>query len=451
MKNYLIGLDIGTSAIKGVLLSADGTGDAVTGRSPFVYTRGEDQSVEISAEDYLESCLTLIRELTSKVPDDGVVVGVAAASASGNTLLLDENGKPTTPIINWQDHRVTTEAKEIFGENFDRKSYYLSTGWSFGFKSFPLAHLSWLYKHEPEKLKNADSVCMSTEYLYKELTGEYGISTSAGTPFFLIDQRTGKYNTQILDLFGIPETKVPPVFKVGQVVGKVNAHGAEISGLPVGTPVCAGTFDHPSAARGVGVLKEGQMLLSCGTSWVGFYPINDRNVVAENKMLIDPFLSDYNGPWGGMISLEAVSLKLDDYIQKFIATGSGRFKTFESYSKQSEPGAGGLTIKMNEEDDETLIASYPKHHIARAMMECICTMLKAEFDVLQAGGVHADTAVMVGGPTECPFWTEIIEQFTGMKVEIRHGAFAGARGAAMVAGIGAGLWKNEAEAFKIIG
>lgn len=452
MTNYLIGLDIGTSSIKGVLLPADRASDGVTGRQPFTYTTRPGGVIEIAAADYLAACCALLRQLAAAIPPDGRLCGVAAASASGNTLLLGPDGAPCTPIFNWQDARTDAAVTDaVLGADFDADAYYRSTGWRLNKKTFPLAHLAWWKTYEPDKLANASAVCMSTEYLTRVLTGGWGITTSAGTPFYLIDQLTGRYHTEVLERYGVAESKLPPVVPVGAMLGRVTAAGSALCGLPAGTPFYAGTFDHPSAARGVGVLKPGQLLLSCGTSWVGFYPLADRQTAVDNRMLVEPFLSESGGAWAGMVSLASVAARIDETIRAYVDDSAERYHIFQAESRRSSPGAGGLVIAMDGTDDPAVIRSAPRPDVARAIMECVVRMLKKDFDRLALGGVTADSAVMVGGPSESPFWTEVIGYMTGLKVEIRHGAFAGARGAAMVAGIGAGLWKDEEAARSVIG
>ena len=445
MKKYVIGLDIGTSSIKGILARVDEREEFVTGRCGFDYVTDDRGTVEISAGSYMNSCMTLLKKLSSALPDDGELLAVSTATASGNILFLDENYNPISTIVNWQDKRTNDEPDTILGADFDKEAYFKSTGWAFDGKTFPLATLSRLKVNNPELFSKNNKLCMSTEYMYYCLTGEWGLSTSAGTPFYLIDQQTGKYRTDILEKFGLKAEQLPPVLPVGTIVGKVTEDGNKLSGLPVGTPLIAGTFDHPSAARGVGVLKEGQMLLSCGTSWVGFYPIDDREKAVKNKLLIDPFLSENNGPWAGMVSLASVAAKIEDYIRMYVCNEGNVYKTFEKYSSESEIGAGGLKLTLSDADNAEEIKKYPKRHIARAIMECVVGMLQKDFERLEAGGVKATSAVMVGGPSECPLWTKIIEQITGMTVVIRHGSFAGSVGSASVAGIAAGVFENEAQ------
>ena len=435
----LIGLDIGTSSVKGILAENDGR-IVKTARKGFIYTQLENGGVEISAEDYIDVCFAAIRELSA---GQDKIDGFCASSASGNLLLLDENGRPMTPVFNWQDKRVTTEAKEILGE-MDTAEFYKKTGWPFSYKTMPLALLCYLKKHTPETIQNCGMVCMSTEYLYYRLTGKWGISTSAGTPFFLIDQKSGKYLPEILEKIGIDEEKVPPVMPCGKALGEVTAEAEKHSGLKEGTPVVLGSFDHPSAARGVGVLKKGEMLLSCGTSWVAFMPVNDRAKAEKAKALIDPYLSDGGGAWGAMVSASSLSERIGLYVKRYIDTSRDAYRIMGELASRYENG--GLSLSLWEEPDDRLTAGYEKGNIARAIMESAIRILKAKLSVLEEAGLKAQTAVMVGGPSENPMWRKLIWEMCGIRVTVRHGAYAGAVGAAAIAGIGIGLFQNEKEA-----
>jgi len=447
-EKFIIGLDIGTSSIKGVMVSADGK-ERYTGRVPFTYTTRDDGSVEIPADKYLDCCYRLLREFGEKLPEGAEIVALSAASASGNLLLLDANGDPAGPIFNWQDHRVTDEFTRIFPD-FDCDSYYRSTGWAFTLKTFPLAILSWYKCHYPDVLSDCSKVCMSTEYLYSKLTGKWGIGTSAGTPFYLIDQVTGEYNSDILETLGIPLDKLPPVMKTGSILGTVTAEAAAECGLPAGIPVIIGTFDHPSAARGVGVCKEGQLLLSCGTSWVGFYPIVEREKVVSAKMLVDPFLSEIGGPWAGMVSLASLSGQIEAFTKAYVDNSDIWYRKLVEYSAESETGAGGLSIDLLSEPNEAEIKKHEKKHIARAIMENVINMLSDKMSDITDAGIVCNEAVMVGGPSENPLWAQLISEKTGMRVRVMHGSYAGAVGAAVLAGTAVGIYPDQENACKCL-
>lgn len=438
----LIGLDIGTSSVKGVRITDNGKIEK-TAHEGFAYTVQKDGGVEIPAKDFLSACLRAIRTLSEGAKEE--ICGLCASAATGNTLLLDENDAPLTPIFNWQDTRVTSEANEILGE-LDADSFYRQIGWPFGGTTFPLAHLSYWKVHMPQIYKKAKSVCMSTEYLYKYLTGNFGISRSAGTPFFLIDQKTGKYIPEILEKLEITEGMLPPVGKCGQIAGRVRKEHAEECGLMEGTPLMLGSFDHPSAARGAGILEEGQLLLSCGTSWVGFFPIRDREKAASQGMLLDPFLSENGGPWGAMTSVPSVSAQIKTYVNRYVDASPNAFKTLSALAGKAENGAGGLKLVITEAPEDTKVEGYSKENIARAIMEGTVSLLKDKLDTLKKNGICAKEAVMVGGPSEDPMWIKLIEEMCGFSVRTAQGAHAGAVGAAIMAGIGAGIFTDEESA-----
>lgn len=441
--DYLIGLDIGTSSVKGVLLTVEGQ-VVKSSRGAFAYKQVGEAGLELVAEEYLAVCLSTIKELASSATD-GEVKGVCASSASGNLLLLDEDHKPATGIIGWQDRRVTEEAKDVLGD-LDIEAFYDCIGWRFSFKTFPLAQLCYIKKHNPKLLEQCSAVCMSTEYLYYELTGKWGISTSAGTPFYLIDQKKGQYIDELLARLEISPEKVPPILPCGQMLGGIKKEIADACGLPEGTPVVLGSFDHPSAARGVGVLKEGQMLLSCGTSWVTFLPVADREKAIRGRTLVDPFLSEKGGCWAVMSSLASLSGKIYRYVERYIDDSADAFSKLSKLCAQSQSGANGLVINLLEEPVDEVITKYTKQDIARAIMEGTVLLLKNKLDILKEKGFTADSAIMVGGPSEDPMWRTLIEEICHISVQVKHASYAGAVGAAVLAGIGVGIYENEEEA-----
>ncbi len=442
--NYLMGLDIGTSSVKGVLLTTDGR-VITSAKGVFTYQQFPNGGLEVDAKDFLNVCLDTMKRL-AKAAGDGVIKGVCASSASGNLLLLDQDGNPSTGIINWQDKRVTEEAKEILGE-MDPDAFYKCIGWPFGYKAFPLAQLCYIKKHDPELLTSCSAVCMSTEYLYYALTGKWGITTSAGTTFYLIDQEKGCYIDSLLDTLEIDKAKLPPILPCSHVLGGIKEEMAEACGIPAGTPVVLGTFDHPSAARGAGILKEGEMLLSCGTSWVAFFPISSREKGTDAGMLIDPFLTP-DGCYGAMTSVASLSARIQLYVHRFIDDSNEAFQKLSALAATSKPGANGLCINPTLEPDEKHILTYDKADIARAIMEGTVTLLKARLDFLAEKGITAKSAVMVGGPSEDPMWITLIEEMCGLSVRVVHGAFAGAVGAAVIAGVGVGEYASEEDAHK---
>ena len=117
---------------------------------------------------------------------------------------------------------------------------------------------------------------MSIEYLNYILTGKWGLSPSMGTPFYLLDQEKGEYSELLLNKFGISKQQLPPIMSKGTVLGTVDSDIGYQLGLKPDTKIVLGSFDHPSCATGAGVYGFDEVLLSCGTSWVEFFPMENR-------------------------------------------------------------------------------------------------------------------------------------------------------------------------------
>jgi sugar (pentulose or hexulose) kinase len=431
--DYLIGLDIGTSAVKGVL--TDLGGKVVQSKSKKLSYYYKNGLKLLDADKFCDVCFEVIKELVCALPQGGNIAALCASGASGN-LMFVKNGESCSPVFGWQN-QIAEDITNKHLSALTAEDVYNTVGWH-KINSFPLAVLAYVKEKTSELISAADTICMHIEYLNFKLTGKWGITVSMGTPFYLINQTTGSYNKEYLEIFGIKEGQLPPIMDNCAALGGINSFAAEKTGLSAGTPVVLGTFDHPSAARGAGVFDENQVLLSCGTSWVLLLPFADRKTPLSKKMLIDRFMYP-NGNWCGMVSLSSVSEKIKMYINKYL--GDITDKEFDELAEKSVYGANGLTIDAIEDNADR----YAKSDIARAIMESIAKELGA---MLKRANVGAEEMTAVGGITNSAIWTRVISEITGKKIKIVNGEHAGAVGAAAMAGVGAGIFKNEREAFQ---
>ena len=294
--------------------------------------------------------------------------------------------------------------------------------------------LCWLKTHEPETLKKASFVTMSTEYLNFKLCGKWGVSPSAGTPFHLIDQKCGKYYKPYLEKLGITEAMLPPVMPIGEEVGTVSKEASELTGLPAGTPIKLGTFDHIAGGIGAGVTKPGQLMLSCGTSWVFFVPTSEREISIKERLITDPFLSSFGGSWCCMKSLPSIANNINEYVFRYISSDKDCFEKLDKYCLEAKKDANGLKIDpLVHPDDAPDLTGWDKTDVARALMTGVSEKLKETLKMLEKIDVVAKSVVMVGGPSQSAVWRSVISEITGIEVKAASGAFTGALGAAKIA------------------
>ena len=439
---YLIGLDIGTTAIKGVIVSTKGEVlNTVTGGYNYF---GEDGQKLLNPEEFIEVCFSVIKKLTNCLLRSDKVLSVCSCCASGNLIMLDKEDKPITPIIGWQTH-ISLDDKNAFFTKEEQDSFYETVGWPLGI-GFPAAYLAAIKIHHPELIEKSESIAMSAEFLNFTLTGKWGISHSMGTPSFLMNQEKGTYNMPLLKKLGIEDKNLPPIYNKGTVLGSVKPEIAEKIGLSADTKIVLGSFDHPSGAMGSGVFEEGEMLLSCGTSWVEFFPVSSRDFAISTRGLVDRFMLD-GAPYCVMKSITSISEKIDTLRLHYL--GKISHKEYDDLVRGSSLGSNGLRFNFTEED-YTIGENYSKSDIARAIIEGAAFILKDNLEILEKCGLKAEKVTMIGGISNSADCVKIVSEVLKRPIRVANGQAAGAIGAALLGGIGVGVYKNEKDAYCVI-
>ena len=426
--SYSIGLDLGTSSAKGVLLSRNSEVVKEFSARFELYEaslHGGSKYIGIDTEKYYYTICKVIKKLAQAVPSMAIK-GLAIVSASGNTLLCNRYGEPLIKAYSWLNEPMNQEVKTILGD-IDREELAHISGWQF-YSTFPLAHLSHVKVNEQELLKKAERVCMTTEYVLFKLTGKWGIDRSTATPSYLYNQLSEKWHMPFLSRLNIPVEKLPAIYDSGYQLGYISTDSSRDTGLAEGTKVFLGCFDHPAAARANGITKQGQLLISCGTSWVCFFPHNNRDMILQQKLLCDPFLSP-NGEWGAMFSLPQIGKKIDSIISRYISNERNKFKRFDNLASQAKPDAIGLKINPMV-DIEGDLSDYPQESIARATMEGTAYALKERLNALAECGISFKSALMAGGPSKSKVWLKTLSEILGIDIKVIFGEYSGAVGAA---------------------
>ena len=379
-----IGLDLGTGTIKGVLWNpADGI--IASGKRTVPLLRPQEMFVEINPETYFDTLYSLLEELSGK--SDSPIEGIAFAAASGNTLLCNENAVPQTQIISWLDKRIDWMPPEDW-------DVFAVTGWP-SMKAFPLAHLEYFKRTRPE-LTGKSHFAMNNDWAAWVLTGKHKLDYSNAVTSQLQNVRKKCYEQKYLDYFSLTCDHLPELVSTGEKIGCLKEEFCS-GNLTEETAVFAGSFDHPAAARGVGVLSPDEMLLSCGTSWVGFQPIPANTQVVKGE-LFDPFQSGSGKYAAKMFSLAAVGIEIENFIKEHYKNASNAYDLFND-----DPEALPLMQSIVDRVTEKIRLASPRR------------------------------IVMTGGPSEGKAWRRLLlEKLPCIEFSPQQ-SFAGAVGAAMIA------------------
>lgn len=390
--NY-IGLDLGTGAIKAVLWNKEkGILERISERVEF--SRPAPGFVEMDPDAYLEQFMKIVKTLAAASGKE--ISGIAFTAASGNTLLCDQEGNALTPIISWLDTRLGDEF-------FPPESWEVrkTTGWP-ALKTFPLMHLEYFKRKAPALLAGS-IVAMNNDFLTWQLCGNHLLDSSNAAPFYLVEQATGKLAPYVKEYYNLSENQLPEIVPPGTFAGYLKEKW-QGGNLTSNTRIHCGSFDHPAGARAAGITSPGELLLSCGTSWVGFYPAAKREDIPASD-LCDVFQSSCGGCWGGMFSLAKVGVEVEAFTVERFGNIPERYRLF------------------NEEAMDRKSASF-------ARMKEVIFRFKEKFDL------HGPFTriVISGGPSEGAAWKKYTEEFLDVPVKSSpYLSYTGAAGSAIMA------------------
>mgnify|MGYP001791420525 CR=1 FL=1 len=428
----VLGVDIGTSSSKGVLVTFQGhiLRSAVRAHS---VERPFPGQVEMSAEIWWQEFVDIATELT--LPGDVDVVCVGVSGMGPCVLVTDELSRPLRPAILYGvDTRATTQIDALNAaidpaEILDRCGSALSSQ-AVGPK------LAWIRENEPEVFARAKRLYMPSSWLAYKLTGNYVLdyhSASQCTPMF--DTRSLSWYlpwaTQIA-----PGLELPPLRWPGEQAG-VTAHAA--AGIDAGVPVITGTIDAWSEALSVGAHNVGDLMLMYGTTMFLINTVKAQITSASMWGTVGA-LEGTRSLAGGMATSGAITSWLRELV------GSPDYATLLDEAEASGPGARGLLLlpyfagertPIMDPDARGVLAGLTLTHtrgdVYRAVLEAVALGVRHNIDVMRSAGGVIDRVVAVGGGTQGGLWTQIVTDVTGMKQVIPSKTIGASYGAALLA------------------
>ncbi|MFC0672740.1 FGGY-family carbohydrate kinase [Brachybacterium hainanense] len=432
----LLGLDVGTSSTKGVLVRPDGTVLAAAVRDHSV-SRPAPGLAEMDPRIWWEELRTISRELTGRC--EVRIEGVGVSGMGPCVALVDEDDEPVRPAILYGvDSRAQEEIdlleQELGAERILHRSGCMLTAQAAGPK------VLWIARHEPEAYARARRLLMPASYLVRRLTGAYVLDhASAAQTAPLYDLRARTWHRPSAER-AAPGLALPRLLWAGEVAGRIGPEiAAELPGLRAGTPVIAGTIDAWAEASSIGVDAPGDLMLMYGTTTflLGMTsgPITSRTLFAA------PGLSP--GAWtlsGGMAASGAITTWLRDLL------GTADVAPLVAEAAASPPGARGLLMLPYFSGERSPIAdpsargvlagltlSHTRGDMYRAVLEAAAFGARHHLEELAAAGCRVERVRAVGGGTRTGLWPQIVSDATGLVQQLsRHGTGA-AYGDAMLA------------------
>ena len=463
---YLLGLDIGTTHLKAGIFTLQGEPVVVKLASTPSHNLGEGRAI-YSPDELWDSVCGLLKETTGQLESGDKILSVAIASMGEAGLLIDGEGKPLTPIIAWYDSR----GKEVVDEwvaSFGAKRTLSITGLTPDY-IYSLMKLLWLRRHEPKLVAKANKWLCMMDYIIYRLTGEFATDYSIASRTMLFDISRRDWSEEIAEFAGLDIGLFPKVYPGGHVVGQVTKATAQSTGLHQGVPVCTGGHDHICGAFATGVFEPGKALDSMGTaeSLVAAY----RNIPKLEPEAVRGFgvgchvVSD---AYYLLAGITASGLSVEWFRNEFGGVEQGAadsrgvniYEVLVEAARQSPVGARGLVFIPHmrgagppdpDPYSRGAFVGIRDYHERKDFIRAILEGLAFEFaftlweseDVL---GQAVDKIQAIGGGTKNQLWMEIKSAVLNMPVEVPAVQESTLLGAALLGGLGAGVYRDEHEA-----
>jgi len=450
----LLGLDVGTTATKALLFDLEGNVCASASAS-YGLIMPETGWVEQDPEELWRAVVTVLRAITSQLQPGQKVLALAQSSQGGTTVPVDAAGQPTYNAISWMDGRAQAEYEEL-RRQYGGGAFAHKTGWPL-MAGLPLQHIRWLRDQQPDVFARSRHFLFVNDFIGRRLTGELSMNPSDASITQLLDIETGDWDDWLLMLAGIRREQLSPLRPSGAIFGKLTAEASAATGLPAGLPVINGAHDQYCAAIGMRVTRPGSVLLSCGTAWVLLAVPEDLEVGRRSGMALS--CHAVPGRWGAIRSLGAVGTSLDWLIDNIWAGHEGAtpenrsalYQAVNAAAAHSGPGAHGLifcplagghagSFGVAQGGFLGLTLTHGRGDLSRAVMEGVACELRWALDEIRAAGVMVDELTMVGGAARSPIWPQIVADVTEVNVSVPAITEAASWGAAVLAGIGVGVF-----------
>jgi xylulokinase len=437
----VLGIDLGTSGCKTVLVARDGK-ILATATAAYPLSTPKPLWSEQDPHHWWEGLVASVREVVKKCPKE-TIEGIGIGGQMHGATLLDKNNNVVRPAILWNDGRCQAECDAIH-KKFP--GVIKETG-NRALVGFTAPKLLWVQNHEPKLWKKVTTVLLPKDYLRLRLTGEKVAEMSDGAGMLLLDVAKRRWSKKMLAVCNIDETYLGRLIEGTDISGHVTPEAAQELGIPVGVPVVGGAGDQAAGAVGAGSVAPGQTTIALGTSGVVF--TTTKGYSPEKDGRLHTFCHAIPGMWHQMGVMLSAAGSLQWY-RDTCAPGVD-FGELCSEAGNVPMGAEGLTFLPYLTGERTplcdarargafigLTRLHTRAYLTRAVLEGISFGLAESLRLIRSAGTKVSEATVTGGGTRSDVWMQILADICDAKIILREGADAGpALGGARLALVGA--------------
>jgi len=448
---YTLGLDIGTSAVKALLMDQNGEIAAENSEGYPLFTPNPGWA-EQNPEDWWQASQKVIKDLISENEiDNSKIDAVSFSGQMHSSVFLDENMEVIRPAILWSDTRTSAECEEIY-ERVGGVKELAKLVSNPALEGFTAPKILWLRNNEPENYKKVEKVLLPKDYIRYKLSGKLGMDLSDAAGTLLCDVKAEDWSEELMDKLDINPSIMPPVLRSIDVVGTVTAEAAEKTGLSTVTKVVGGGADNACGAVGSGIIKAGRVMASLGSS--GVVVAQTEKTEADPEGRIHLFNHAVPGSYymmGVMLSA-GMSFK---WMKEKMFNDDLDYETLNKEAAAVEAGSEDLIFLPYLYGERTphadadargvffgISGKHARGHFIRSVMEGVSFGLRDSLELIKERGVEIEEVRLIGGGAKSELWQQITADIFGETISILNVEQGPAFGAAIIAGVGAGVFSD---------
>ena len=458
----LMGIDLGATGIKAAVFSLDGTLIASASRrnGPVQQPNGKEGWLIWDADDIWNKVCQCIREVINHLETPSQIGGVSVSGFGVDGAPVDKDANLLYPLSSWHDSRNQSETTWLT-EQIDPYEIYEITGFH-NYSIQTINRLRWLAVHEPDVLKKAHCYLMTQDFLVNRLSGEFTTEITMASTTTALDIDEDRWSGRMLDTIDVDRKIFPEISQSGRKIGEVTPEASAQTGIPAGTPVATGGHDCEIGALGAGV-TDPETFVDITRTWEMIIAILDR--FTPNRTLFDAGIDWERHCLPGQYLCQ--SLMIAGGVIEWIGTnfyrGTAMDELYGIMMREAGaygPGADGIAVlpsfirgmgpfqKFNSLGTILgLTTTTTRGQIVRAVFEATCYQLARQITVIEENtGAVCKRIRTLGGAQKNEFWLQMKADVTGKPVEVIASPEVTLLGAAILAGIGAGLYSDEQDA-----
>ncbi len=450
MATKLLGIDVGTGGTRAVLVDEAGR---VLGAATAEHAEMASPELGWAEQDprdwWRAACVAIAECLTDAGATRAEVSAVGLSGQMHGLVLLDAAGEAVRPALIWCDQRTEEESRAITERVGAKRLIELTANPAL--TGFTLPKIWWVRAHEPEIWSRVRSIMLPKDYVRFKLTGARATDVADASGTLLFDVVNRRWSAEMLKASDLKSEILPEVFESQEISGLVSKEGAAASGLREGTPVVAGAGDQAAGAVGMGIVEPGNVSATIGTSGVVFAATSSP--VVEPRGRIHTFCHAIPGRWHVMGVTQGAGLSLRWFRDQF--GGGASYDTLMKEAAEAPVGADGLLwapYLMGERTPHLdpnargalvgLTAQHTRAHVIRAILEGVAFSLRDTFTIFRELSLPVKSIRLGGGGARSSLWQQIQAEIYGMPVDLVVAEEGAAYGAALLAGVGAGVWRS---------